>query len=255
MTVRPLVALLALPVVLALAACGPGTPPDDPDGIPVAEEVPDVPVAEEALELPDDAVFAAFAELTAENGATLDLLMVVHKSAAWDDPAAADRPALLIDQCSGAYDESVFADQLFSFASIDVTGTVGSGDWPAGTGVWLTPATDHLAVGSTGDLAEDPSADSETPHCKRDRQLAGPGTGTMVVAFRGDTDDVGAAGGFTRWANHNYGFAVFEAGPHFTECGFIVTPLGEEFGWDEPAETVDLSDICKFGIFVEDDDS
>lgn len=251
MTRRPLIALLALPLALALTACGGGGTPPDPAPV---EEDPGIPVAEEMPELPDDAVLAVLAELTADNGATMDLLMVVHKSTAWDDPAAADRPALMLEQCSGAYDEALFADQLYSFASIDVTATVTSGDWPAGAGAWLVPATDYLAVVSTGDVVEDPAADSEAPHCARDRQIAGPGSGTMVVAFRGDTDDVGAAGGFTTWANHNYGYAILTSG-EFTECGLIIPPLGEEFGWGDPYEEVTLTEICKFGNFAEEFDS
>ncbi len=252
MTRQPLVALLALPLLLALAGCGGGgTPPVDPAP---ADEDPGIPVATDTPDLPDDAVLAVFAELRADNGATLDLLMVVHKPTAWDDPAAADRPALMLEQCSGAYDEALFADQLYSFASIDVTATVASGDWPAGAGAWLAPTTDYLAVVSTGDVVEDPAADSDAPHCARDRQIAGPGSGTMVVAFRGDTDDMGAAGGYTKWANHNYGFALLTSGL-FTGCGVFVTPLGEEFGWGDPYETVDLTEICKFGNFAEEFDS
>jgi hypothetical protein len=41
----------------------------------------------------------------------------------------------------------------------------------------------------------------------------------------------------------------------FTDCGHIITPLGEEFGWGDPYEEVVLTEICKFGNFVEEFDS
>lgn len=250
MTRRPLVAVLALPLVLALAACGGGGTPPDP--APVDED-PGVPVAEEAYVLPDDAVLRTDVEVTADNGATMDVAMVVFVSTAWDDPAAADRPATMTEQCLDALDASIYADQLFSFAKIEVT-TVTSGDWPSDAGVFLFPSVEHLSVAATGDIEEAPGFSSEAPHCKRDHQITVGGSGEMIVAFRGDTDDVAAAGGFTRWANHNYGFSV--VGPvTFSECTHTASPLGVEFGWSDTYDAVVESEVCRVGIFTEDDDS
>lgn len=256
MTRRPALALLALPVVLALAACNPGgsVPADDEGDPPVTEEQPAPDV--QAVELPDDAVLHVQAVATAQNGATMDLSLIVHKSTAFDDPAAADRPALLTAGCPGGYDEQIYADQLFSFALVDVTATLTSGTWPGDGGVELAddtiyvfPETVHLAIASTGFLQEEAVFDSETPHCKRQRVIAGAGEGTLVVAFTGDTDDVGAAGGFTRWANHNYGFTTDGGLTTLSDCSVTVTPLGEEFGWS-PAEAPEYitPDVCRFGI-------
>jgi predicted small lipoprotein YifL len=252
---RLLLALLALPLVLALAACDPGGPGrvEDEGDPPVTEEEPD---PDETLALADDAVLHVQAVATARNGATMDLSLVVHKSTAFDDATAADRPALLTAGCPGGYDEQIYADQLFSFALIDVTATLTSGAWPGDGGVELAddtiyvfPETDHLAIASTGFLQEEVVGDSETPHCKRQRVLAGQGSGTLVVAFNGDTDDVGAAGGFTRWANHNYGFTTDGGLTTLSDCSVTVTPLGEEFGWSsaEAPEYISL-DVCRFGL-------
>jgi len=249
-------AVLALPILFVLAACGGGGSSGDP--IPVAEPVEDdpIPVAEEAVDLPDDAVLLVQTVATAENGATMDLTLVVHKSTAWDDPAASDRPALLTAGCAGGYDESIYADQLFSFATIDVTATAASGTWPsdgsvdtADDVVYVFPSADFLSLASTGSLLEESTFDMDTPHCKRGRVVAGPGEGTLIVGFRGDTDDVGAAGGYTRWANHDYGFTVDGTNMTLTECSHTVTDLGTEFGWSHMAAGTFVTDqFCRFGI-------
>jgi hypothetical protein len=256
MTRRPLLAVLAVPVLLLLAACGPGTPPDDAPEPPPAEdpqgedEPQGTPVA-----LPDDALLLVQAVATAGNGATLDLSLVVREATAWDDPAAADRPALFTAGCEGAYDPTIYEEQLFSFAAIDVTATATAGTWPtssevdATNAVYLFPETEFLSLASTGDLVEEPVFDGSTPHCKRERVLVGAGTGTLVVGFRGDTDAVGAAGGFTRWANHNYGFGTGEGPIFLSDCSVLVTDLGAERGWDEATAPQYVNDVtCRFGV-------
>ena len=256
MTRRLLPALLVVPLVIALAACGPGTPPDtDPDGseTPVTEPTDEGTDSPAPLDLPDDALLAVTATFTTEFDAQLELLMVVHKSLAWDDLAAADLAALMTTECGGAMDASVYEMRLTSFTLIDVTADDTTGDFPVDAVVYLTPAADFTSVVRTGDVIDDPGADSEAPHCAVDKAMIGQGSGTIVMGLSGDTDAVGAAGNFTKWANHHYGFAIGIDG-EFTACDFQVTPLGEEFGWDEPFERVELPSICKFGNFAEDDD-
>ena len=269
MTRRPLLALLALPLVFALAGCNPGNPAPDGSGTSTPSDDPSSPPDDGSpnsapLVLPADAVLLVQTVATAENGATMDLALIVHKSTAWDDPAASDRPALLTAGCEGGYDESIYADQLFSFATIDVTATATSGTWPtdgsvetADDVVYVFPGADYLSLASTGFLLEESTFDSSTPHCRRGRVIDGSGEGTIVVGFRGDTDDVGAAGGYTRWANHNYGFTVDGTNMTLTDCSVTVTPLGEEFGWSEAdAGTFVTDQFCRFGVAEgEDSDS
>lgn len=257
MTRRPILAFAALALTAGLTACGPGTgtPTGSPSGSGAETPITTLPPIDGGVDLPADAVLHIATTVTALNGATLDLTMTVHKSTAFDDPAAADRPATFTAGCQGGYDESIYADQLFSFATIDVTATAGTGTWPtdgdvqsADDLVYLFPDTTYLSLASTGDLLEASVADSETPHCKRDRVVAGAGAGTLVVGFHGDTDDVGAAGGFTRWANHNYGFTVDGTDLVFSGCTLTVTPLGEEFGWSDADQEYVTDQFCRFGI-------
>lgn len=252
---RPLLAVLAVPALVVLAASGPGTPPDDGPEPPPAEEPQGGDPQEAPAALPDDALLLVQAVATADNGATLDLSLVVRAATAWDDPAAADRPELFTAGCEGGYDASVYEAQLFSFAEVDVTATASSGAWPSASeidatnAVYVFPETDFLSLASTGDLREEPVADGATPHCKRQRVLTGPGAGTIVVGFQGDTDAVGAAGGFTRWANHNYGFTTGEGPILLSDCSVLVTDLGAERGWDEATAPQYVSDVtCRFGI-------
>ena len=250
MTRRPLLGIAALSALLVLAGCGTPPPAEDPvDENPPAStaEVDPVGILLDASDA--ESVLVVYVEMTASNGATADVVMVVQKSTDWDDPAGADRAALMTQVCAGAYDESIYAMRGFTFALIRVTFTVTEGEWPAGEGVHLVPATDHLAVVSSGAVVSDPGADPESPNCKRDKIMTGPGEGTMVVAIG---DDIGV---YDKWAGHNYGFATL-AGGDFTECLALSTDLGRELGWNDSSQSyVDETDICKVGDFTENDDS
>jgi hypothetical protein len=227
-----LVVLFATPL-FALTACIPETPPAPP-----ASSAPPAPsTAPSAAPLADDILLHLTATATAENGAVLDLTLNVHKSTAWNDPAGASRAALMSSVCEGALDDSVFEANLWSFAQIDLSAVANASTpaWPGGKRLRVMPYSTHLALASTGDAIEDPDVSGETPHCKRDRYLLGAGESTLVVGFQGDTDASGAAGNFTRWANHLYGFVgrevagqtAAQAGITITGCDYQVTTLGE----------------------------
>jgi hypothetical protein len=240
-----------------LAACG-GQPAPTPTSAtspsaqpaPMTSPTPTVP----PIALPDDAVLLVQATATAADGAALDLAMVVLRSTAWDDPSAQDRPALMTQECAGSFDESVYESGLWSFARIEVSATPRSGsDWQ-GDRVTALPLTDHVAVVSTGFPADDDQVDPATPYCARSKFITGPGEGVMVVGFRGDTDAVGAAGGFTRWANHHYGF-VAGTDVVLTDCTAILTALGSELGADGPQWSSEAgSGACRFGNLGQEDD-
>ena len=256
MTARPLLAVLALPLVVALAGCNPGapSPADDPGSATSGADPTPEPQDGVELDLPDDALLAVSVTVTGSNDATMNVLAVVRQSTAWDDPAAADRPATMTAECSGYLDASVYEQNLWSFTLVDVTATAIDGAWPAGEGVNVFPDPEYALVADTGGLGESASAADDVPHCFRLKRITQPGDGTIVVGLQGDTDAVGAAGGFTRWANHNYGFTSISAAESLSDCELTVTPLGEESGWDDDFDQVIESDLCRFGNFFEDVD-
>lgn len=258
-------ALLALPVLLALAACGGAAPSGSPtpsgtanpvetttpEALPTASDPTPLPV-----DVPADALIAVSATIEARNGAQLRVIEVVRKATAWDDPTAPERPAAMTQECAGALDESVYEGNLWSFAAIDVTATPANDiPWPSDDeGVWLFPDSSYVAQAESGVLGQDAAVDPATPNCLRMKNITQPGSGTIVAGFQGDTDAVDAAGHFTHWANHNYGFSSYSDGLVISGCTLHVLPLGSELGWpDAPGyETVIEPELCRIGNFVED---
>ncbi len=228
--------LVVAVTLLALSGCTPGqTPPQTPP--------PTAPVTESATPsptpaaLPDDVLLVISTVATADNGAVLDLSLTVHRPLAFDDPEADPAKALMTDACGGGTDDSIYADNLWTFATVDVEATARPGaDWPDGRRIILSPLSTYLALAAEGAVLDDDEVDPETPHCRRDKHLDSGGTGTLVVAFAGDTDDAGAAGQFTKWANHLWGFSgvrvagqsAQSAGISLSECVYTVTPAGSE---------------------------
>jgi hypothetical protein len=260
MSPRPALALLAIPVLLVLAACGGGTPAGSPtpsDSDPVAEPSPSGTATQLPVDLPADALLVVSATIEARNGATMQVSEVVRKATAWDDATAPERPAAMTAECAGALDESVYEANLWSFAVIDVTATpTNATAWPADEGVWLFPDNEYVAQAESGVLGQDEAVDPDTPNCLRLKNITQPGGGQIVAGFQGDTDAMDAAGHFTRWANHNYGFSSYSDGLVISDCSLHVLPLGTELGWPDPPgyESVIETELCRFGNFVEDVD-
>lgn len=235
-------ALLAA-VAVSLTGCDPVPAPTPAPSTASATPTAAADDDPAASELPDDAVLVVSANVHDAAGDGLALRLVVHRSYAWDSPEGAPLAAAMTSGCAGALDESVYDGQLWSFAAIDVTATpLGSTPWPGDPAVpleyWVTldPTSAFLALADSGFPLQDPTVDSATPHCDRDRFIPGAGSGTLIVGFQGDTDAVDAAGHFTRWANHRYGFStqIIAGGSSFsgpvTECTFVVTDLGASLG-------------------------
>ena len=258
MSRRPLLLVAATAVAaLALAGCDPLTPEPLGGTRPASEApmpTPEAPAPTDPLAaLPADAVLGVSAIVTDASGATLQLTAIVHRSMAWDSPAGAPLAELMTNGCLGALDAFVYADQLWSFAQIDVAATPLSGTWPTGTEIDVHPTTEFLSLASDGALIELPGAAPESPHCDRSRALTGTGTGRLVVGFHGDTDAVGAAGGFTRWANHRYGFAV-ASGLTLSQCRVVATELGTSLGAEAAGwATVDDASTCTAGSGLPED--
>ncbi len=259
---RPLraTALAVIPLALLLAACTPPTPAPAP--APEASSEAPAPPAPEPLA--EDVVMVVNGTATADNGAILDLSLTVHRSLAWDDPEAASRTTLMSTVCSGGLDDEVYEAGLWSFASIDVAAVEREGAaWPAGHRLFFLPYTTFVAVGTDGFPIDDDEVDPATPHCLRDKYFEGPGTGTAIVGFAGDTDDFGAAGNFTKWANHNYGFSIVrvagqsakDVGMTLSDCGYLVTDAGLELNGDANWWATHFEDTrCVVGSDQEDHD-
>lgn len=217
---RTLTAAPALLLVLALSACGP-TPAPVPSDPPTPTPTETVETPPEIV-LDEDVLLHLTATATGAGGETLALDLRVHRAIAWDD--ATESAALMTSTCSGGLDESIYEAQLWSFATVDVAA---EGSWTGDSFAMLPDAEEVVTLASTGFLSEDDNGDPATPHCVRARTLATTGTGTLVLGIEGDSDEVGAAGNFTRWANVRYGF-VAPQGVTLTDCESTVTDAGAE---------------------------
>jgi len=220
------IVLLALPLLL-LAGCDP-VPAPTPSEDTASSSMPTETVAPPAADLDPDVLLVVSARATAGNGAVLDLTLTVHKATAWSDDSAADRPALMTATCEGYLDASVYEANLWSFVKADVTAaSAGTAAWPADNRIRLFPMhSDDVSLASGGFVVEDPEVDAATPHCARDRSLVSAGDGSLIAGIPGDTDEVAAAGNFTRWANQLWGFT----GSGFSDCTYVVTSAGAELG-------------------------
>jgi hypothetical protein len=253
----PVLSSAAIIILLALAGCTPPAEPSDP----VASESPSESATTEptptAAALAEDVLLVVSAVATADNGAVLDLTMTVHRPTAFDDPASAAAAALMTDSCGGGTDDSLYADQLWTFASVDVDAITRPGTvWPTNRRLFFYPLATYVNVAADGAVLDDDTVDPATPHCRTDKHLDVPGSGTMVVGLEGDTDDVSAAGQFTRWANQMWGFSgvyvagqsAAEAGIVLSECTYTVTDAGKALngGAAEWIERID-DERCQVG--------
>ena len=248
-----LAAAVALPL-LALTACQP-TPAEPPVQTPVAESPSATPEAEP---LPEDALLFISATATAENGAVVELTQIVHRSLAWNDSAATASAELMSQVCDGSLETSVYDEQLWSFTRVDVAATPvdGTPTWPADLAFRLFPQPGNDAVAADGAVVDDEDVDIATPFCVREKRLPGVGEGLIVLGIAGDTDEVSAAGNFTRWANTSYGFGTTEVqsqspadtGITISDCYYSVTDLGLEFNGDnENWLLTDTDTTCSVG--------
>jgi len=255
---RALTAVAVVPLLLLLTACGPGDPEPTkspsatatstakPSSTPTAKPVAEPP-------LPADALLLVKATATADNGAVMDIRMTVHRSLAWSTPEGASMGDVMSNVCAGALEASIYQDQLWTFTALDVEAKLrGTTAWP-GYRMFVLPSAGYVAEAITDYPFDDDSVDGGTPHCKRDKFIDGPGSGTVVIGIPGDTDEVSAAGQFTRWANHGYGLTATAGGVKLSECSYLVTTAGEALhgGADWWGSTVNDTH-CRFGADVDD---
>jgi hypothetical protein len=233
---------------LLLTGCGPGSPepssePTDPAATPDATPSEGAQAPAE-LVLPDDALLGLVGILTAPNGATADLAVVVHASLPHMAAEAADAVAATIAWCSGEVDQSVISGRGFTFTTVDVSVTPRDGDWPAGLALLVLPVV-NTELGSTivagaglrqVDEATDEVFADYVPHCRQPAVLDGAGAGTLYLGIPQDIGGANDNASFTAWALHDFGLTAALPGGlgqtavDFSVCESEVTLLGEEFG-------------------------
>ena len=265
MTRRPLFALLALPLVLALAACDPGssaTPSgsssssSSSSGDGSGSDLGEAP----EIEVPADAGVLIQGTVTADSGAVLDLALIVYPPTNWNSPAAPERPALMTAACAGYLDESVYEMQGWNFVRVDVVATLreGSDPWPSDAPpITIAPTAEFVALASEGFPGEDPEADSNAPHCDRNRVVTGPGEGTFVFGLSDDIHLEDTAANGLKWTQHSYGFTVPGVVLAVSDCSITSTPLAESAHWPVGGVPEEVTDAgCRYGaISVEAADS
>lgn len=219
----------------AATSAGPGAAPADPtDAVETPKE----------LVLPDDALLGLVGILTAPNGATADLAVVVHASLPYMVPEAEDAVAATVAWCSGEVDESVVSGRGFTFTTVDIRVTPRDGDWPDDLPLLVLPIV-NPELGSTivaGDglrqveAATDPVFEDYVPHCRQPAVLDGAGEGTLYLGIPQDIGGANDYASFTAWVAHDFGLSAVlpgdlgETDVVFSSCASALTPLGEEFG-------------------------
>jgi hypothetical protein len=248
--------LATVPLLFALTACDPGTTPPAPE-----DPGTDGGAGAPTLELSETDVMGVTAVATASNGAILDIQLVVHAPEPFSADGAADAWAATTDWCAGEVDDSIVADQGFSFTTVEVTATTREGQWPKDTPLLLLPLPEPQSTIATGgdavvqvNVSTDPDLiDGQVPHCAQPAILTGAGTGAVYLGIPGDIDGDGPSTiPFGGWANHKFG--VNSHSPEgdvdvtFSDCTVQITDLGTELGaptdsWQEAFQ----SDFCVVG--------
>jgi hypothetical protein len=236
-----LLALLAIPLVLTLAACTPRSPVPMPGGgddpSPTATTTP----TPEAQPLPADALMLLTATATASSGARLDLRLLVHEPGAWNDDIGAAGVDATVSWCQGEVDADVIAANSESFTRIEYSAEqVGDLAWPTDAPIWLHPSADYTSLAAIDGVAQVPfpapvEPGDYVPHCLQTAILPGAGSGSVFAGA--DQDAVGRDGlePLRFWSRLTYGFTndFNSAKPRtiaFTDCETTITPLGETFG-------------------------
>lgn len=247
MRIRSVAASGLIAGVVLLAGCAPGTP--DPATTPSGTDEPTVEPTDAVdtpaeLVLPDDAVLGLVGILTAGNGATADLAVIVHASLPHMVPEAADAVAATAAWCDGEVDETVIAGRGFTFTIVEVSVTPREGDWPADQPLLVWPVANpefgSTIVAGAGlrqvDAATDQVFEGYVPHCQQPAVLDGAGEGTLYLGIPQDISGANDSESFTAWALHDFGLSAVlpgdlgESDVVFTMCESALTPLGEEFG-------------------------
>jgi hypothetical protein len=252
---RRLTSVVAVAAVGVLALAGCGSPPEDV----LATDPPETPAE---LVLPEDAVLGLVAIVTAPNGATADLAVIVHASLPYLVPEAEEAMATTIGWCAGEVDETVITGRGYTFTAVDVTLTPRDGDWPDDLMLAVAPQP-NPEFGSTlaaddglvqVDASDDDSFGDAVPRCRQPAVLEGAGGGTVYLGIPSDITGANDAASFTAWTFHDFGLSAVlpgelgESETTFSSCVASITPLGSEFGAPSPTWADTASDsACLVG--------
>lgn len=242
MTLRPAALLTAIALAaLTLVGCNP-TPVPTSSSVPSETPSPTpIEVVDPLAELPDDAVVGISMRATADTGAAVDILLVLHAPVPYGAPTAVPMANATADWCEGEVDESVFqAEGGFSFAQFDVTATAvdGTPAWPSTLPLHLIPGEGQgptITAGGGAYPVERPNELNEegfyVPHCQQDGFLAVPGTGLLYLGWGND------GGSLTGWIGTNYGGTFDSWGEPvnpdqvtLSNCASVITELGISMG-------------------------
>jgi hypothetical protein len=238
-------ALVGLTVVALLTACGPGGPAE-PTPTPTPTETSETPAE---LTLPGDAVLGLVGIVTAPNGATADLAVIVHATLPWMAPDAAAAGAATAEWCTGEVDESVIEARGFTFTRVDIRLTARDGEWPDDLTLAVLPqpspqvGSTIVAASGLRQVDEDPTGDfpGAVPPCHQPALLEGLGDGVLYIGIPLDIAGVDGRASFTSWTVHDFGLTadlpgdLADADVVFSACSAALTPLGRELG--APTET------------------
>lgn len=248
MRIRSVAVAGLLAGAMLLTGCAPES--DEPTATPTPSDpaaTPSDPPADAdgpaALVLPDDALLGLVGVLTAPNGATADLAVIVRASLPHMVPEAADAVAATAAWCVGEVDETVIAGRGFTFTTVEVTVTPRDGDWPD-LPLLVYPVANpefgSTVVAGTGlrQVAEatDPVFDGFLPRCQQPALLDGAGDGILYLGIPQDINGANDSPSFSAWAVHEFGLSsalpggLGESDVVFSMCESEVTLLGEEFG-------------------------
>lgn len=227
-------------LVLVLTGCGDTGPAPAPGA---SGETP----AE--LVLPGDATLGLVGILTAANGATADLAVIVHASLPWMAPEAADAVAATLAWCAGEVDDAVISGRGFTFTQVDIRLTPRDDAWPDDATLAVLPKP-NPAVGSTVAAgsglrqvdASDPAdgIPGPVPHCRQPAVLDHAGEGRLYLGIPQDIAGVDDLEPFSAWTLHDFGLSAHLPGElgaaevTFSACASALSPLGEEFGAPNP---------------------
>jgi hypothetical protein len=247
MRIRSLAVAGLIASAVLLSGCAPAETPDAPSPSgsedPTTEPTDTVDLPAE-LVLPDDAVLGLVGILTASNGATADLAVIVHASLPYMVPEAADAVAATVAWCSGEVDETVISGRGYTFTVVEVSVTPREGDWPADASLLVLPVVNPeygstLAAGSglrQVEAATDDVFTDYVPHCQQPALLDGAGEGILYLGLPQDIGGANDSPSFTAWMVHDFGLTAALPGDLgasdvvFSACSAALTPLAEEFG-------------------------
>ena len=247
-TRRPaLLAALMLTALAAVSACAAvETPPEDESYVSDTET--SAPVAETPGPLEPDTTLVVSAVATAANGAQLDLELRVHQSYPWDDIATQTLPAAMTEDCPADLDARVYASGRWSFTRVNISAVptaASTADWPADAPIGIAPSATFAPIAARGFVVNDATVGAEVPLCRQDKFFNSAGNGGIAIGIPQDTPETGAVGGFTKWANHRFGFDA--PGITLTDCAFQVLPLGEQYGASAAWSEISDGHTCSIG--------